>query len=76
MRIAELNITQKSEDDLAKISSGPSQLEAVITGGAYLLLQSDHSHWVVPSFTTLCHLIDRKPKKGVFNYTVESITNA
>ena len=76
MSLSELNITQDSEDDLLKNGSSPTQFEVVKAGGSYYLIQSDQSHWLVPSFQILSHLKTNKPKKGIFNYSPASIARA
>lgn len=76
MSLVELNITQESEDDLLKNGSSPTQFEVVKAGGSYYLIQSDQRHWLVPSFQILSHLNTTTSKKGIFNYSPESIACA
>ena len=67
--IAELNVTQASEDALIRSTSNiDTQLEIVAGGGSYLLISHGNKYWVCPTVQTLTSFTSYKPQKGIFNY--------
>ena len=67
--IAELNITQASEDALIRGTLYiDTQLEKVAGGGSYILISHGNKYWVCPTVQTLTSFTSYKPQKGIFNY--------
>jgi len=67
--IAELNITQASEDALIRNTLNiDTQLEKVAGGGSYILISHGNKYWVCPTVQTLSSFSSYKPQKGLFNY--------
>jgi hypothetical protein len=67
--IAELNITQASEDALIRNTLNiDTQLENVVGGGSYILISHGNKYWVCPTVQTLTSFTSYKPQKGIFNY--------
>jgi len=67
--IAELNITQASEDTLIRGTLNiDTQLEHVAGGGSYILISHGSKYWVCPTVQTLTSFTSYKPQKGIFNY--------
>jgi hypothetical protein len=70
---AELNITLKSEDDLMKSTTLPTQLEVARSTGSYLLIRRGGRHWLVPTFQVLKNFTTNQPAKGIFAYVKDSV---
>jgi len=67
--IAELNITQASEDALIRNTLNiDTRLEKVAGGGSYILIRHGNKYWVCPTVQTLSSFSSYKPQKGLFNY--------
>jgi len=67
--IAELNVTQASEDALIRSTSNiDTKLEKVAGGGSYILISHGNKYWVCPTVQTLTSFTSYKPQKGIFNY--------
>lgn len=71
-----LNITSDSEASLVKMHGFPTQLEAVNSGGSYLLIQRHDRNWLVPEFSVLTGFRTSKPAKGIFTYRPENVSTA
>ena len=76
MTTHELSLTEVSEERLIRSSTSnfPTQLKVVVTGGSYLLIQSDNHHWLVPTFQIMKSLETSQPAKGIFVYIRENIS--
>ncbi|MEB3168494.1 MAG: hypothetical protein VKK97_07145 [Synechococcaceae cyanobacterium] len=71
MASQELNLTARTEDALCRQEPGAIQLEAVLGGGSYLLIEREGGHWLVPSIQTLAGFRTSQPAKGLFCYQRE-----
>ena len=72
LQFKELNITSECENQLAKGTSGEeTRLEAVVSGGSYLVICGEGRYWLFPTSQTLDGFSMNQPKKGIFTYEPE-----
>ena len=75
MQFKELNITSESENSLVIGNSGDrTKLEAVISGGSYLIIVGEGRYWLFPTAQTLESFSMNQPQKGIFSYERELLS--
>lgn len=71
--IAELNITNESENALAMGKAIATELEEVSGGGSYWLIAAESQDWLFPTDRTLRGFAAAQPSKGLFHYEQQTI---